>query len=45
MKNDDISTFKKYELLGGFHFRFYKPGAELEWVNIYIQSGEFTSVE
>ncbi len=45
MKYDDTSTFKKYELPDGFHFEFYKIGDELEWVNIHIQSGEFTSEE
>jgi ribosomal protein S18 acetylase RimI-like enzyme len=44
MKYDDTSTFKKYELPKGFHYEFYNPGDELEWVNIHIESGEFTSV-
>ena len=29
----------------GFHFEFYKPGDEEEWINIHIASGEFTSIE
>lgn len=45
MKYDDTSNFKKYELPDGFHFEFYKPGDEDDWVNIHIQSGEFTSIE
>ena len=45
MKYDDTSTFKNYELPDGFHFEFYKPGDEFEWVNIHIKSGEFTSEE
>ena len=45
MKYDDISDYKKYELPDGFHFEFYKSGDEEEWVNIHIESGEFTSVE
>lgn len=45
MKYDDTSTFKKYKLPNGFHYKFYKSGDELEWVNIHIQSGEFTSKE
>ena len=45
MKYDDLSNFKKYELPEGFHYEFYKPGDEEDWVNIHIESGEFTSVE
>ena len=45
MKYDDTSNYKKYKLPDGFHYEFYKPGDELEWVNIHIQSGEFTSFE
>ena len=29
----------------GFHYEFYKPGDEEDWVNIHIESGEFTSIE
>ena len=45
MHYDDTSKFIKYELPEGFHYEFYKPGDEEEWVNIHIESGEFTSVE
>lgn len=45
MKYDDIHNYKKYELPEGFHYEFYKPGDEEEWVNIHIESGEFTSIE
>jgi len=45
MKYDDISEYKKYELPVGFHYEFYKPGDEEEWVSIHIESGEFTSFE
>ena len=45
MKYDDTSKFKKYELPEGFHYEFYKPGDEENWVNIHIESGEFTSYE
>lgn len=45
MKYDDIHNYKKYELPEGFHYEFYKPGDEEEWVMIHIQSGEFTSIE
>ena len=45
MKYDNTSNFEKYELPQGFHFEFYKPGDEEEWVQIHIESGEFTSIE
>ena len=45
MKYDNISDYKKYELPEGFHYEFFKPGDEEEWVNIHIESGEFTSIE
>ena len=45
MKYDDLSNYKKYELPEGFHYEFYKPGDEEDWVNIHIESGEFTSIE
>ena len=45
MKYDDLSNFKKYELPEGFHYEFFKPGDEEEWVRIHIESGEFTSIE
>jgi len=45
MKYDDISEYKKYELPNQFHYEFYKPGDEKEWVMIHIESGEFTSIE
>ena len=45
MKYDDTSVYKKYDLPEGFHYEFYKPGDEEEWVRIHIESGEFTSVE
>lgn len=45
MKYDDITEYKKYELPSGFHYEFFKPGEEEEWVQIHIESGEFTSVE
>ena len=45
MKYDDIHNYKKYELPEGFHYEFYKPGDEEEWVMIHIESSEFTSIE
>lgn len=45
MKYDDTSKYKKYLLPDGFHYEFYKAGDELAWVNIHLESGEFTSIE
>lgn len=45
MRYDDTSKLKKYELPDVFHYEFYKPGDEEEWVMIHIESGEFTSIE
>ena len=45
MKYDNTSIFKKYELPNEFHFEYYKPGDEQEWVDIHIESGEFTSIK
>ena len=45
MKYDDVTDYKRYELPEGFHYEFYKPGDEEEWVMIHIESGEFTSIE
>ena len=42
---NDTSKYKKYDLPSGFHFEYYKPGDEEEWVLIHISSGEFTSIE
>ncbi len=28
-----------------YHYEFYQEGDENDWVNIYISSGEFTSIE
>lgn len=45
MKYDDTSNYKEYDLPEGFHYEYFKPGDEEEWVNIHIESGEFTSYE
>ena len=45
MKYEDTSVVERHELPDGFKFEFYKSGDELEWVNIHIESGEFTAVE
>lgn len=45
MKYDDTSSYKKYELPSGFHYEFYNVGDENDWVDIHIESGEFTSYE
>ncbi len=44
MKYEDTSNYKKYELPEGYHFEFYKPIDQLEWIKIHIESGEFTSM-
>lgn len=43
MKYDDTSKVFHYELPSGFHYEFYQDGDEEEWINIHIESGEFTS--
>ena len=45
MKYDNTSNYKEYDLPEGFHYEYFKPGDEEEWVNIHIESGEFTSYE
>lgn len=45
MKYNNTSEYKQYELPDGFHYEFFKPGDEEDWVNIHIESGEFTSYE
>lgn len=45
MNYNDTSIYNKYELPEGFHYKFYKQGDEDDWVNIHIESGEFTSIE
>ena len=45
MSYDDTSKYINYELPEGYHYEFYKPGDEKDWINIHISSGEFTSFE
>lgn len=45
MTYDNTSKYENYELPEGYHYEFYKNGDEMEWVNIHISSGEFTSFE
>ena len=45
MYYSDTSVYKEYLLPDGFHYAFYKNGDEEDWVNIHIESGEFTSIE
>ena len=45
MYYNDTSNYKEYNLPNGYRYEFYKPNDELEWVNIHIESGEFTSIE
>lgn len=44
MVYNDTSKYIEYNLPKGYHFDFYKDGDQLEWVNIHIESGEFTSI-
>lgn len=41
----DTNINLNYQLPEGFHFEYYKPGDEEDWINIHIESGEFTSKE
>ena len=41
---NDTSKYKHYDLPAGFHYEFYQEGDELKWVDIHIESGEFTSI-
>lgn len=41
----NTSNYKEHKLPSGFHWEYYKPGDEEEWVQIHISSGEFTSIE
>ncbi len=45
MYYDDTSKYLNYELPEGYHYEFYKTGDEMDWVNIHLLSGEFTSIE
>ena len=45
MTYDNTSKYENYELPEGYHYEFYKNSDEMEWVNIHISSGEFTSFE
>lgn len=43
MTYNDTSVAKEYQLPANYHYEFYKPGAEKDWISIHISSGEFTS--
>lgn len=45
MVYNDTSKCQRYDLPIGFHYEFFQDGDELDWVNIHIESGEFTSIE
>jgi ribosomal protein S18 acetylase RimI-like enzyme len=45
MTYNDTSNFNIYKLPQGFHYEFFKPGDENEWIMIHIESGEFTSMQ
>lgn len=43
MTYEDTSTFTNHDLPEEFHYEFYRPGDEIDWVKIHLSSGEFTS--
>ena len=45
MSYDDTSKYIDYELPDGYSYKFYEFGDEIDWVNIHIYSGEFTSIK
>jgi len=45
MTYEDTSKYINYEIPKDYHIEFYKEGDEKDWVNIHINSGEFTSYE
>ncbi len=42
---NDTSKYKHYNLPVGFHYEFYQNGDEYDWIDIHIESGEFTSID
>lgn len=44
MKYEDTDYYDKYFLPDGYHYEFYKDGDIDDWINIHLESGEFTSV-
>lgn len=42
---NNTEVFFNYSLPSGYHFEYYKDGDLLDWVNIHICSGEFTSID
>ena len=43
MTYSDTSKIQKYDLPSGYHYEFYQPGDEEEWVEINMASGAFTN--
>ncbi len=43
MSYNDTKRYPVYNLPVGYHYEFYEPGLEEEWVKIHLSSGEFTS--
>ncbi|MCK8059494.1 MULTISPECIES: GNAT family N-acetyltransferase [unclassified Fusibacter] len=39
MTYSDTSKIQKYDLPSGYHYEFYRPGDEEEWVEIQMESG------
>lgn len=44
MKYEDTSVYDNYPLPDGYHYEFYSDGDIDCWINIHIESGEFTSI-
>lgn len=45
MTYNDTSMIDKYDLPSGYHYAFYQPGDEDEWVKINMESGSFTNYD
>lgn len=43
MKYEDTDYYDRYSLPDGYHYEFYRDGYMDNWVNIHLESGEFTS--
>lgn len=43
MSYNNTKDYPSYDLPVGYHYEFYKPGLEKDWVDIHLSSGEFTS--
>lgn len=44
MSYDDTEHCPEFDLPEGFHFEFYQKKDKMDWIQIHIESGEFTSI-